>query len=612
MNTQDKDAQRPGMTALGKAVEMLQAAERRRALVCVGASLLSAVMASAMILFVVQFLQLLFRPETAESPGWLSLLRRAMGNPDAYDFVVGFGILCAVIALAAFVAQLYQVHRISTFTAGLTHTLGRRLLAGYLYQPYEFALSRHSAGMTANILAEAEQAVGTFYRPVVQLLAGSLTTIAVLAVLSSVNPLAVALATLSVGLPYALSYFLVRARVKTLGEMRAQANQQRYRNASESLQGFKDVKILGRESAYLERFDTPSRTVRDATIAAQALSNIPRFALQSTAVLACIVVCLLLVTEQDYLSNAALGDLAPILGTLAIAAQRLMPEIQRILDSLLRLQYGVASIDALHADLVGDTCPEKKEGARRLRLTNALHLEGLGYHYAGATVPGLHELTLSLPAGGRIGIVGPSGAGKTTLGDMVLGLLTPSRGRMVVDGVEITKANRRDWRRSVGFVPQEIFLMDASIAENIALGLSRDAINMDKVRQCGRLAQIDGFVTETLPQGYDTPVGERGVRLSGGQRQRLAIARALYRDSDLIVFDEATSALDTHTEAEVMAALRALPGATTVLLIAHRLSTLDVCDQIIVLDHGQLVGLGTFADLMETCPTFRKLATRKP
>jgi ABC-type multidrug transport system fused ATPase/permease subunit len=237
-----------------------------------------------------------------------------------------------------------------------------------------------------------------------------------------------------------------------------------------------------------------------------------------------------------------------------------------------------------------------------------LRLERVAYRYPNAHRNSLSDISITIRAGERIGIVGGTGAGKTTLADIILGLLQPSEGRLLADGVEIDEVNYRRWQQSVGYVPQDIFLVDASVAENIAFGIPAKRIDQKRIEEVARIAQLDGFVHRELPQGYDTVVGDRGLRLSGGQRQRIGIARALYQGADLIVLDEATSALDNLTERDVMAAIEAVPGNTTMLTIAHRLSTVKRCDRIIILKESQIIGIGSWEELIEQSPEFRDLA----
>ena len=286
-----------------------------------------------------------------------------------------------------------------------------------------------------------------------------------------------------------------------------------------------------------------------------------------------------------------------------------MPDLQKVYLSATQLRYGAAAVEKVHDSLFsGENSGElPRKMPKRLGLTSGFSLEAVCYRYPKAKVGGLCEITLAVKAGEKIGIVGSTGAGKTTLADIILGLLRPNSGMLCVDGELITDKNMRSWQQSVGYVPQNIFLTDASISQNIALGVLANEVDVDRVHRSAEIAQLDGFICRELSEGYDTEIGERGVRLSGGQRQRIGIARALYHRADLIVFDEATSALDNLTERDVMSAINGLPGEKTVLIIAHRLSTVKVCDRIIVLDKGRIVGLGSWDELIAQNAKFQEL-----
>tara|TARA_B110000879_G_scaffold152527_1_gene197452 strand:- start:210 stop:1178 length:969 start_codon:yes stop_codon:yes gene_type:complete len=313
---------------------------------------------------------------------------------------------------------------------------------------------------------------------------------------------------------------------------------------------------------------------------------------------------------QNLTSGAGLESILPILGLFAFAGQRLMPELSKLYQSLAQIQAGSAAVDILYCDLMlqEDVTELPKTQPVGLGLRQQLNLEAVSYHYPDAGHAGVNEITLTIAAGEKIGIVGGTGAGKTTLADLVLGLLNPANGRLLIDGVPVTQNNLCAWQQSVGYVPQDIFLTDASLSENIALGVPLKDINQARVVEAAQIAQIDQFITSDLPEGYDTKIGERGVRLSGGQRQRIGVARALYHDAELIVFDEATSALDNLTEREVMSAIDALPDEKTVLMIAHRLSTLQGCDRIVVMEGGLVVGFDTWDALITENSAFQRIA----
>jgi ABC-type multidrug transport system fused ATPase/permease subunit len=340
------------------------------------------------------------------------------------------------------------------------------------------------------------------------------------------------------------------------------------------------------------------------------LSSVPQIGLQAVALGGVILLCIVLVDPVALSSGSALGGVLPILGVFAFAGQRLMPQLALLYQSLTQIQTSTAAVDAVYEDLVlgRNTRPLPEHTPSIQGLARSLRLENVSYSYPNADKAGIRDLFLTIEAGEKIGIVGSTGAGKTTLADVILGLLEPREGRVVADGVEITQDNVSSWMQGVGYVPQDIFLTDAPISENIALGVPPEDIDMERIRKAARIARIDQFVEDELPDGYQTHIGERGVRLSGGQRQRIGIARAMYHDANLIVFDEATSALDNLTEAEVIEAIDALPGDKTVIMIAHRLSTVKRCDRIVVLDKGRVVGCDAWTELMSGNAFFQRIA----
>jgi ABC-type multidrug transport system fused ATPase/permease subunit len=304
----------------------------------------------------------------------------------------------------------------------------------------------------------------------------------------------------------------------------------------------------------------------------------------------------------------------PTLGIFAFSVLRLLPSLQQVYASLASIRSGTAVLDHIHEDytpILDQLAPQPAAAATLvapLALTSALELKGLDYAYSAAGRPAVRGIDIRIPARTTIGIVGGTGAGKTTLIDLILGLLTPQAGEIVVDGVAITEANLRAWQRSLGYVPQSIYLTDDTIARNIAFGVPADRIDMQAVERAARIAALHDFVVQDLPKGYETLVGERGVRLSGGQRQRIGIARALYSDPSLLILDEATSALDNITERVVMEAVQNIRADKTIIIIAHRLTTVRQCDAIFLLEKGQVASVGTYDELVAQNETFRKMA----
>ena len=592
-----------------KAWDLLDARERWNAIRVLGVMMIGALASAAMVGSVFPFLAVLANPDLIRNSGNLRFLYDVGGFTSDYSFLVALGVASMVVILISNAILVVQAWAVARFSELRVHSISVRLLRHYLSQPYAFFLGRHSGDMSTNILAEVGQVVHQVLAPIANLLSGILTVLAVVATLVIADPW-VALASIGAfAAIYSGIMILTRRRIRRLGQARTVANAARFRIAGEALGGIKDVKLLGREADYLARFAAPSEDSARSLVAISVTSQTPRFGIQVIAFGGIVLLCLLMMDPEGLEQREALGGILPLVGLLAFAGQRLMPEAQKIYSSIVQMTAGSAALDRIHADLgrAASAPPLDTVRPAPLGLNRDLRLEGVTFVYPGAERAGLRGVDLTIRAGERIGIVGASGAGKTTLADVILGLFPPAEGRLVADGTVIDADTLRAWQSTVGYVPQDIFLTDASLAENIALGLPPDEIERGQVERAARIARLHDFALSELPNGYDTRIGERGVRLSGGQRQRIGIARALYHDADLIVFDEATSALDNLTEREVMAAIDALPGDKTILLIAHRLSTVRRCDRIVVMEGGQVSAAGAWADLAETSPAFRRL-----
>jgi ATP-binding cassette, subfamily B, bacterial PglK len=537
-----------------------------------------------------------------------------------FVYAQGFGIRTAdgfliILGLSSFgliiLSALYRTlthHAMNRYIEMLRHSIGSRLLETYLRQPYAFFLDRHSGELSKTILSEVDQVVGGVYRPLFSMVAYSLTLIAITGLLLLVNPwLALLAAGLLSGL-YALVFSLLKQRLTCMGRTLVSANKERFMAASEALGGIKDIKLLGRERSYLSRFEGPSQQFAATQASSLTINQVPKYLIEAFAFGGIIAIVLFLMIRSGGLGNSALGQILPVVGLYAFAAYRLQPAIQNIFQGFASLRYGHAVVDSVYADLYPKEDPAQLPdgtSAPPLKAKQSIALKRLSYTYPRASNSALRDLNLDIPVGSSVGLVGSTGAGKTTLVDIILGLLRPSQGAIYVDGVAVSDARVRAWQQSLGYVPQEIFLTDTTIAENIALGIPSWQIDQAQVERCARMAQIHEFIVQELPEQYQTLVGERGVRLSGGQRQRIGIARALYNNPDVLVFDEATSALDSLTEQAVMEAIHTLAQQKTIFLIAHRLSTVKNCDQIVLLERGAIRAKGAFDELRETNEQFK-------
>ena len=554
---------------------------------------------------VMPFLALIANPGIVQEQPLLRLTYETLGFTSSTAFLVfaGLVVLFALIASNAFAALTHYL--MLRFAWDMNHALAVRMLRTYLAKPYAYFLGQNSAALSKNILGEVRRAVEGVMISGINLVARAVVAVAVLAFLLVVDPWLAIGTFVVLGAAYGGFFLRVRRGLARAGERRVIADRDRYATAAEALTGVKEIKVLGMEAPFLERFERPSRAFARYEVRHEVIRMLPRYAFETIAFGGLLLIVLFALARDQ-----GLTELLPTLGVYAFAAYRLMPALQGIFGSMAELRFNAAGVDALHHDLDGVTVPTltRRESIAPLPFRSALELRGVTFAYPGAPEPVLEGFDLRIEANTSLALVGPTGAGKTTVIDLLLGLLRPQAGALIVDGVAVDDAVVSAWQRNIGYVPQVIYLSDDSVAANIAFGVPREEIDLDAVRRAARQAQIDEFITNEMPDGYDTRVGERGVRLSGGQRQRLGIARALYLDPDVLFFDEATSALDNVTEEEFFRAIAEIGRSKTIVMIAHRISTVRACDTIVMLEGGRVVASGNYGQLLAASPGFRRLA----
>src|SRR5699024_8835544 len=376
---------------------------------------------------------------------------------------------------------------------------------------------------------------------------------------------------------------------------------------NEGFGGIKDILLTGREQNFIQQFNTTGQTLANAQGSIRAMSQIPRYFIGLLAFGALIALVLILLK----IHQGALDQVLPILSVYALAGLKLLPALPQIYMGIAKIKANIASFEGIKPDLIASIADEsrKKTPSEKTPITpkGDIHLCDISFGYPGKHGVALENISLSIPRNTTVGIVGASGAGKSTAIDLILGLIDPDEGSLTIGDTPVTADNKRQWQMQIGFVPQSIFLSEGSLTENIAFGLTPEQIDLDKVKRAATLAHLDELI-DSLPKGLNTHVGERGVQLSGGQRQRVGIARALYDDASVLVFDEATSALDGITENAIMTAIHELTGQKTIILIAHRLKTVEQCDQIYMLDKGRIIDQGTYSDLLNKNPMFKRMA----
>jgi ABC-type bacteriocin/lantibiotic exporter with double-glycine peptidase domain len=408
-----------------------------------------------------------------------------------------------------------------------------------------------------------------------------------------VDPVSAFSAFIAFGSIYTVLYFFVKRVLGEIGADRLSANTARFKSSSETFSLIKEIKISGKEGFYLSAFDDATKRFTDKETSMQAISALPRYFIEMIVFTAMISIILSNLSDDFVLSS-----IIPILALYAFAAYRLIPSLQVIFGNITLFKASISYLDSLtdkyqELDITGSF----KTDSKRLGFKDRILLDNISFRYPEEDKDALSQIHLEIPSFNIIGIIGSTGSGKTTIVDVILGLLKSRKGGLYVDGTEVTKENVRQWQSSVGYVPQHISLVDESISANIALGEDPDNLDMKSVISAATVASIHDFIISDLKEGYETKVGDKGVRLSGGQRQRIGIARALYNKPDVLVLDEATSALDDETEQAVMDAVNNLGRELTIVIIAHRLSTLSKADIVYRLEKGRLHSKGSYEDM---------------
>ena len=588
--------------SIKKSIRILTPHEQKRGLLVLMLVMSMTILETIGIASVMPFLTLLGDPQILNTNPILKALyttAQGLGIDTSDDFLVLLSIGAFVLITFSAVYRTFTQYIMSRYVEMLRHSVGARLLATYLQQPYTFFLTHHSGDMAKTILSEVDQLINNVFHPIYNMLAYSLVLIAITILLLLVNPWLALLTAGLLGGIYVGIFLGLRSWLSRLGNRMVISNKERFMATSEAFGGIKDIKLLGREQSYLSRFDSPSRQYAAAGASYRILSQIPNYLVEIIIFGTMLLFTIILLINFGGLGGSALGQILPVLGLYAFAALRLKPALQHVYQGFSGLSYGRAAIDNIYTSLYSNntSIPLSRHKSAPLKACESITLQHLSYSYPNAPRLALVDLNLEIPVGSSLGLIGSTGAGKTTLVDILLGLLEPTQGAITVDGTVVTQERLRAWQQNLGYVPQEIFLTDTSVAENIALGIPLAQIDHKQVEHCARLAQVHDFIMQDLAEQYATLVGERGVRLSGGQRQRIGIARALYHNPEVLVFDEATSALDTATEQAVMSAIDTLANQKTIILIAHRLSTVKNCDQIVLLEEGKIQAVGEFDTL---------------
>ena len=590
------------MKTLKKLLFFLSPHELKRAVLLLIMILMMALLDMIGVVSILPFMTVLTNPSLIETNFILNSMFQisiVFGVETNQQFLFFLGTLVFLLLVISLIFKTLTIYAQIRFIQMSEFSMGKRLIEGYLHQPYSWFLSRHSADFGKIILSEVQELVSGGMTPLMELISKSMLAIAIITLLVFVDPKLAFFVGFSLGGIYLLIFYYASNYLKQLGHERLKNNRKRFVVVSEAFGAIKEIKVKGLEQNYVKSFSNSAQIFARTQASIKLISQLPRFILEAAAFGGILLIILYIMSQTGSFNNAL-----PIVSLYVFAGYRLMPTLQQIYASFSQLASVAPSLNKLYDDFQKLKSFNKNQDQEFLTFNKAITLKNIYYNYPDSSRAALKNINLSIPVKSTVGLVGATGSGKTTMVDIILGLLEPQRGTLEVDEKIITKKNTKSWQSLIGYVPQYIYLSDDTVAANIAFGVDNKDINLEALEKSAKIANLHHFVRDELPKQYQTTIGERGVRLSGGQRQRIGIARALYHNPEVLIFDEGTSALDNETEKAVMDAVNNLSKNITIILIAHRINTVKNCDIIYKLEKGQILTQGKFEQIFNDNKNF--------
>jgi ABC-type multidrug transport system fused ATPase/permease subunit len=594
------------LTNLKKFLELLSSVEKKKLIILMLMILIMALVDMLGVASIMPFMAVLANPELIETNKILAemYVYSKSADKESFFFILGL-IVFFILVFSLFFKGMTTYFQIQ-FAMMCEYTIGKRFIEGYIHQPYVWFLNRHSAELGKNILSEVQTVILNVVMPFITIFSQGAVVIAIFVLLLFIDTLLSLSVCFFLGLFYFGIYKIMSRKLSSIGQSRLEANEGRFTAVIETFAASKEIKIGNHEDVCIKRFSNPAKIYAKQQIAAEVISTLPRFMFEAIAFGGLMLVILYLMSSKGNFSNSI-----PIVTLYAFAGYRLMPALQFIYRAVSQIRFAEASLNFLYNDLI--KLKKLNSGSKNfniIKFENNIQLKNIIFKYPNSDNLVLKKLSLKILAKNAVALVGKTGSGKTTIIDLIMGILNPLNGTLEVDGNIIDSNNCKSWQKIIGYVPQQIYLANDTIEANIAFGIDVDKINSLEIERSAKIANLHEFVTNQLPEGYKTFVGERGVRLSGGQRQRIGIARALYHNPKVLIMDEATSALDGLTEKAIMQTINDLRNDITIIIIAHRLSTVRECDQIYLVDDGKIIAQGNFLELIQKNDTFSSMVSQ--
>tara|TARA_A100001015_G_C15044152_1_gene742203 strand:+ start:4049 stop:5839 length:1791 start_codon:yes stop_codon:yes gene_type:complete len=556
---------------------------------------------------ILPFMAVIAQPDIIDKNIYISSLYSFSQANSKQEFYIFFGLIVFSILIFSLLFKSLTTFFQIKFVMMREYSISKRLVEGYLKQPYEWFLEKHSADLGKNVLSEVNALILNGFMPCLIIIANGVIVVFIIALLFAVDSKLSIISAIFVSIFYILTYKLLSINLSKYGELRLQSNKERFTAISETFDIIKEVKANNLEKFSLEKFSIPAKVFADNQTKVEVISQLPRFIFEAFAFGGMLLIMLYFISSSGNFNNVI-----PIISLFALAGYRILPSAQMIYRSVAQIKYITPVLKNVHEDIKKlNTIKNYSQDSKVINIKDTIEIKDLYFKYNNSDKNILKNINIRINVGDVIGLVGKTGSGKTTIVDILLGLLMPKQGELIVDGLKISSQNLKSWQSLIGYVPQDIYLIDGTIKTNIAIGVEEKDIDNQLLIRAAKIANLHDLVINEFKNGYNSFIGEKGVKLSGGQKQRIGIARAVYNDPKVLILDESTSSLDSITEKSVMESILKFNSDITVVIIAHSLNTLRGCNEIFVLENGEVIDKGNFGELSKRNDLFQSVVSLK-